>query len=463
MATISSIGVGSGLPLATLLENLRKAEELPLGMLAQRKQGYDATLSAYGVLKNSIESLQKAATELAKASTFSALTSTSSNPNALSATITAGGAAVAGQYTIEVGNLATTQNLSTVGQASRDTGIGSGGEISITIDGTTKTLTLGADTSLDGLRAAINAADLGVTASIVNDGDPNAPFRLVLSANDSGTKASVSAISVSGNAALNDVLGYGAGTTASTPMTQVVEAKDAHVKLNGIDIVSGSNTLSDTIDGVSLQLLAPTAAGAPITLKVESDNSVALKAAKDYVEAYNALQSTINRYTNYDAATKTGSPLTGDSTARNLQTQTRNMLIAALENSGLGALKEVGLSTTLEGNLELDEAVFTKALAETPQKVNGFFSSDTGLAKLTDTLAGNYIDSDGALDSVTKGIQSTISDIEKQFEQMEVRVEDNMARYKTQYAALDALVAQMQSTSAYLTQQLSMLNNNSSK
>jgi len=462
MATLSSIGVGSGLPLAELLANLRTVEEQPLRALASRKVSYDAKLSSYGVIRNSLESLQKAAAALGKETAFTSMKVTSSNSAVLSATVTSGDLATAGQYSIEVANLATTQSLSTAGQATRNTAIGSGGELNVTIDGVTKTLSLGADTSLDGLRAAINAADLGVTATIVNDGHPTEPFRLVLSAQSTGTKASVTAISVTGNSDLNDILGYGTGSTATNPMTQTVTATDANLVLNGIPVVSQTNTLKGAIDGVDLQLLAPTPSGAPLTLAVESDNSVALKAANEYVSAYNSLLSTISRQMSYDMASKTSSPLTGDSTARSLQTQLRNILAKSLENTGLGALKEVGLSTTLEGNLELDETAFAAALSSSPDKVKTFFTSDTGLSKVTDQLATSYITSGGALDSLTKGLQSSIRDLENQYEKLELRVEDNMARFQTQYAALDALIAQMQSTSSYLTQQLSMLSKSSS-
>src|SRR5690625_1205690 len=195
MTAISSIGVGSGLPLDDLLSKLRSSENLALTAIQQRQSTAQAKLSAYGKIQSAVSALQSAAQVVAKSDVFGALKATSDS-DAISATVDS--TAIPGQYAIQVDTLASAQTLVAAGRADRSSAIGVDGSIAITLaDGTTYTLDMaGQDTSLDGLIAAINGdPDLGVNATLVNDGS-GTPYRLLLTARHTGTEAAITKIEV---------------------------------------------------------------------------------------------------------------------------------------------------------------------------------------------------------------------------------------------------------------------------
>lgn len=271
--TITSQGVGSSLDVAGIVRQLMQIERAPLDKIIQQKDSFDARISALGTIKSTLSSLQSSLTGLASGNSILANKAESSDTSILNATGTSG--AVAGNYSIEVSQLAQSQKLVATGQADTTTAIGNG---TLTIDlgtisgGTFDDLTgkyTGAgfasnasgpfdividatNNTLDGIRDAINDAGIGVTASIVNDGDPANPQRLVLSSS-SGADQSMS-ISVAGDAALSDLLSH--DPTGTQNLSQTITAQNANFKVDGIDITKSSNTVTDVIAGVTLDLKA---------------------------------------------------------------------------------------------------------------------------------------------------------------------------------------------------------------
>lgn len=467
MATISSLGL-SGLPLSDLLADLRKVEEAPLALLKDRKTGYETKISAYGILSSTLSALQASTKVLADANTFSALKTSSSNATALTAVAPADGKAVPGNYSVHIANLATSQSLATASQASRTQAIGStGATVNITLgDGTVKELQLEAgDTSLEGIRTAINKAGLGISATLVNNGDASNPHQLVISANNTGTAASISKIEVSGNADLQTVLGYEKDVTGPVDgdgkplgISQKTEAKDANITVNGIAITSGSNTVKDAVEGLTLNLLAATQEDAPITLKVEENPAVAKAAIEGFVSAYNALQSVITQLTSYDAEKKVASALTGDRIPRTMQSQLRGVLSSGSDNGGFSMLSQLGITTNITtGALTIDAEKLTKALADNKEDIALLFSGKDGLAKKLESAAAGMLGPDGLLNNATEGIKASVSKIDDQVERTELRIEDTMSRYQAQFVQLEKYMSQMNGISSYLTTQLEML------
>ncbi len=451
MASISSLGVGSGLPLSELLANLRTAEEAPLRLLKSRYETFQTKLSAYGTLKSAVATFQDAAKGLNKPDTFGAMKGTSSDPSAVNVSIKDNARAVPGTYNIDVIQLATRQSLATVGVESRNDAIGTGGVLEITINGETHQIEL-TDSSLEGVRNAINEADIGVTASVINNGKATNPFQLAIVANETGTKGAVTGIAVTGNDDLHDLLSFGSGGDA---MQELEEAENALIKINGIEIESSSNTVEQAIDGVSLELNGVTSKS--VTVTVGKNTAPAVAAIQAFVNAYNALQSTIASLTSYDVENQQGSALTGDSVARTVQSQTRQLLSYRVEGE-IGVLSQLGITTDpTTGRLNLDTEKLTRTLSENPGAVDAFFRGENGFAKRVVDVTENMLRSKGLFDNVTEGTKQTLKDLSNQFDRMEQRIEDTMARYQAQFVALDSLLAQMSSTSSYLAQQLDML------
>jgi len=455
MPNISSIGVGSNLPLNELLDKLRKSENIALARIAGQKKVAEARTSAYGQLKGLLEKLAEAGKTLGQAETFNA-SSVSVNGDAVSASAKSG--AMPGHYDISVTQLACSQVLvAQQGQASRSEqigGEGAGGVISIKVGNQTKTLDLaGKGNSLDDIAKAINNSDLGLQATVVNDGS-NTPYRLVLTTKASGTDAAVGEISVSGNDALQSMLGYGGQNDG---MAQNVAAQDAHAVINGIPVTSASNKLDDVIDGVSITLNKLT--DTPQGLTVTSDDKPTKEAIKKFVEAYNTLQTKIADLTRYDQEKKQGSALTGDSVARTVQSRARGVVDVSVGDNFYANLSRIGISTDPNnGQLKIDEKRLDAALKENSQAVAQLFGSEHGVAARTEAITKPMLEGErGLMATSIDGAKKSVSMLEKDYERTEARIEVTMERYRSQFTALDGMISQMNGISAYLTQQLGML------
>lgn len=455
---ISSIGVGSGLPLDQLLSDIRKSENQPLVLIQQRQVISEARLSGYGIIKGSLTDLQKASQALTKTEKYGALKGTSSN-EAIGVKVEKN--AVAGSYTLTDIKLATQQSLALAGQASRTDKIGTGGQLSIELNNGEDpvTIDLGDDTSLEGLMKTINAnPDLGVQATLVNDGS-DSPYRLMLTAKDTGTEASIKEIKVTGNDELNGILAYdAAGSTANYQETTA--ASNAQATINGIQITSQSNTLKDVVEGVTLDLKTLPADGEAVKIDITRDDSVAINAVKDFVKAYNSLLDTIKAQTSFDVENESSSALTGDSLVRRVENQVRSALNSASGVGDIHSLADLGITSDYKtGKLEIDEEKLTEAVRDHLGDVTEFLSSSNGVGQNVDKVANEYIKSNGFIQNATDGLNRTIKDLEKQYEATSERIENKMENYRRQFSQLDVMMNQMSGISTYLTQQLSMLGN----
>ena len=460
MATISSPGIGSSkFDLSGLLSQLRGYEEQSLARMAQKQRDTQTTVSAVNSLRNFISNVKNASVALGKADAFGTMKPT---VNGGGFTATASTGAVVGSYQIKVDKLATSQVLRTDAVADRAAKIGAYGEtgtltVSMADGSAPVAITLGENTSLEGVAKAINDNDkVGVRATIVNDGQGN--NFLMFSAKKSGAEASVSSIAVTGNAALNSTIAFSADTSGgqTSVMTQTSAGADAELTVNGIAAKSASNTVTGVIDNVSLTLTA--AGGAAGTLELAADNTVAKTAVSDFVNAYNAMLTGIKGLTEFDQSTKTGSPLTGDSVARTAQSSISGVLRFSVAEGDLRSMAQVGISTNpTTGALTLDTAKLEKALTDAPADVARIFSGTGGLSERMDSAMKNIL-GDGA--ALKGSIASRIESLDKlaanqvsQYEALEMRVEQTMKNYESQFTALSRTLATMESTQNYLTQQ----------
>ena len=407
MATTTAVAsaVTSGLDVNALVNQLMTVEQQPITKLASREASYQAKLSAFGTIKGAVASFQTSVSALSNASTFQAVTATSSDTTVASASALT--SALPGNYSLEVSSLAQAQKLVAAGQTGVGTAIGSGASTTLTFDfgtisgtltggkyasGTTfttngggvKTVTIdNTNNSLQGMRDAINAAGIGVTASIINDGSAS-PFRLVLSSNNMGAVNSLK-ISASGDATVSALLANDPTAGAATGvlgqnLSESVTALNADLKVNGIAVSKNSNTVSDVIPGVTLNLAKLTTA--PVTLTVAQDTTSVTKSVNDFVSAYNTLNQSLNDVSSYDAAKKTGAVLQGDATVRNLQAKLR----AVLNTPGAGALtglSQIGVTFQRDGTLAVDSAKLGSAMQSNYGDIAGLFAA-TG--KASDSL-----------------------------------------------------------------------------
>jgi flagellar hook-associated protein 2 len=225
------------------------------------------------------------------------------------------------------------------------------------------------DQSLQGIRDAINKANIGVTATIVSDGS-DTPYHLVVTSNKTGAKSSMK-ISVDGDAGIADLLAY--DPAGSQKLTQTSGAQDTKLTMNGIGVSSDSTTVEDAIQGVSLDV----ASLGSTTLTVSKNTSAVTDAVNAFVKAYNDVNKTISGLTNYNADTKTGAALQGDSAVRSIQSQLRRQLGTTVEGLGgkLTTLSQVGIAFQKDGSLAVDSTKLNNAIANNFSDIGGLFAA----------------------------------------------------------------------------------------
>ncbi len=405
---LSTPGIGSGLDVNSIVSQLMAVERQPLTDLDKKEASYQAKLSAYGNLKSALSSFQGTVSALNSPSKYTALSATAGDSTILSAQ--AFSTASPSAHMVEVTQLAQAQTLKTTFQATNVTdpvGVGTLTFYAGTYDSVGNTFTsnpsVGAQTvtidsahnSLSGVRDAINAANIGVSASIVNDGTSN---RLLLTSKSSGAANSMK-ITVSDPTSSGLAANMTYDPTGVKSLTETVQAKDAKLLVDGISITSASNSVSGAIQGVSLSL-TKTNVGSPTTLTVARDPSGISTMVSDFVKGYNDLAKTIKDLSSYDAQTQKGGVLLGDSAVRSIQSQMRAVLNTAVKdlNGSQTSLSSIGVSFQKDGTLTLDNSKLSSAISSDPVNVAGLFtkmgkSSDSLIlytSSTSNTLPGSY-------------------------------------------------------------------------
>lgn len=474
--TITSQGVGSNLNLAGIVTDLMAIERQPLDRLLEQKTNFDAKISSLGTIKSSLSAFQTALAGLATGTSILGNTATSSNTAYVNATGTSG--SIAGNYSVEVSQLASRQKLVAAGQADSTAAIGTGTSTTLTIDrgtisGGTLTagtysgaaFTPGADPSfnividssnntLEGIRDAINAANEGVTATIVNDGDATNPYRLVLSSTESGSGESIR-VAVAGEADLINLLGHDPAGTQN--FSENVTARDANFTVDGIAITKASNTVTDVIAGVSLDLVAETPG--PVTVSVSQDTDSAKAAIQAFITAYNELREVINTETAAGIDGAVGGAFASDSATRQIFNTIRDELNQPPTGitGAYTTLSSIGISVQRDGTLELDETLLDTAIQDDSNNVAELFSSADGYATRLDTDLDELLVFNGIIDSRTTVFEDRISTLEDRQVTLESRLDRIEARMRQRFTALDVLVSSLQATNTALTQQLDSL------
>jgi flagellar hook-associated protein 2 len=452
---ITTVGT-SGLPISTLLDQLQTAEESKLLPIATRQKENTSKITAYGTLKSSLTALQTATTNLANAKTFSALKTAVSGTGIAAAS---DATAVAGSHQVQVTSLAQAQTLATAGVASKTTAIDGSGTLTLTnAKGVGVNVNIAANSTLEDIRSAINAANSGVTASIISTGDTTNPYRLVMSSNTTGTDSSVTA-SFSGSGSVSTLLSDGAN---GGTMTEQQQAKNATLVVDGLTITSQTNTIKDAIQGVTMTV---SQVGSAQTVGVTQDTDSIKASINAFVTAYNAMVSSNKSLTAYNADSTLSGALLGDSTLRGIQNDIRTAINTA-QSGTFTNMSQFGVALGADGKMTVNDAKLTAAITDSPKDVTEFFTGSTtsgsvGFAKTLGSKLTPILQISGKLDAVTTSLTSSNKDLESTYARMEDTIAATMARYKVQFTALETNVTQMNSTMTYLTAQFAAMNKDS--
>jgi len=485
MATITSLGLGSGLDVDNIISKLVALEKKPLETLATQATLITSKVSAYGQIRSLATSVADAAAALGKAETWSAMSVGSSDSASVSVSTTAT-AAQAGSYSIAVQQLAREQSAASASMAadgqlgsgklhiqlgtwsgpsgSMSFAAGSGAAVDITIDA--------AESSVSQIAAKINEAQAGVTATVITDATGQ---RLMLRSSATGQAAGFR-IQASDASGQPDTSGTGLSQLAFDPQNHPTlgmaantteYAQDAMATLNGLSIRSKTNSFADTVPGLTLQVNKVTTT--PVTVTMTQNMASMKTSVQSFVTAYNAYNNYLSSLTKYDSATKTAAALQGDSTANRLLASMRTAVTGAVDTAGsLNSLSAMGISLGADGALTLDSTKFDKAM--TTHGVAGFktFFAGATVAKADTSFSGklgSFISGltadDGLIDLRTDALAQERTSNGKAQEKVNANATAMQARLEKSYAALDTKMATLNALNTYMTQQITQWNKDS--
>ncbi|EIM02236.1 flagellar hook protein [Rhodanobacter thiooxydans] len=450
---LTSMGVGSGLDVASLVEKLVAAKKAPQqNQITSQTNAANTQLSALGQVSAALSALQSAMAPLTDGSVFNARTVGSSDATVLGASAT--GTPVNGSYNIAVTQLASALKASSGAFASNTAAVGTG-TLTIAVGSQSMNLTLDStNNSLAAIRDAINgsSSNPGVSATIVNGTDG---AHLVLSGTRTGAANGFSVSSSGGDGKLA-AMKYDPVATSGNGLTVVTAAADAKYSIDGLAASSAGNTVSTAIDGLTLNL----AKVGSSTLSVSSDTSKATSALTNLVNTYNSFVGIYQNLTRYDATTGTAGALLGDATLNSIN-NTLSSVIGGTANGA--ALSSIGISLQVDGTLSLDSTKLATALSDGGKQVGNLFGGANGFAAKLNAPLTSWVGSQGVLASRTSSINRQLSDLTNQQTALNSRMDSLTAMYQAQFSALDTLMSKLNSTSSYLQQQFDALTNSNKK
>ncbi|MWN90933.1 flagellar filament capping protein FliD [Gilliamella sp. Pra-s65] len=472
---MSALGIGSGIDLGEILNQLEAAEKTRLTPITTQQKAINAKISGFGKLKSALTTFNTATAKLQKKELFQSRTATGNNDYF---SVKVNSKAALGNYAVTVDQLATSHGVATSAINDKATQLGNGNETrTITIEqanGDKLDVTLSKDeTSLEAIANAINNAQFvdengktspsTMNAAVVRSGDGR--YQLAITSKETGELQTITSIT-SDDEKLNEIIGFDINQPNNSHMTEVSKAQDAKFSFNGIAITSSSNTVKDVVAGVDLTLKATTTTSQ--NLAITADVEKAEEAIKEWVEAFNQLQSTISTLTQFTADEKnskelnsSNGPLVGDATLRNIDQSIRSIFSKG-QAGEFSVLAQIGINMDKNGTLTINENKLKNALSENSDAVATLFTGDgktTGIANEVFAKVSGFIDSDGMIDSATNGLNATLKSLDKRHEQVSNSIEQTIERYRVQFTKLDVLINSLDSMSNYLTTQFDMMAN----
>jgi flagellar hook-associated protein 2 len=380
----SSLGIGSGIDTASLIDQLDKAAREPKeAAIKAREDANSAKISSLGQAASGIDAFANALSTLISGGTLFTQP-VSSDSNVFTASALPGARIGSLSAQVEVRQLAQAQSLVSENLADLNAAVGMGTLRLTTVAGDTDIVIDSNNNNLVGLARAINVANVGVTASIVED---SAGARLTLKSATGEAKAFTLTAQPGAEAGLSR-FAYGPGVTGG--MTLAQSAQDAIVKLDGVEIKRSTNSISDLISGVKIEL-KNAKPGSVISLGASRPTEALKQAVGDFVSAYNELRTILNDATKAGIGANDAGPLRGEAGVRELQRQLARLTSTRLSNSGtISTLAEVGVRTERDGSLTLDSSRLDAVLAADPDGVEALFNpsqqSDNPLVKVTSQM-----------------------------------------------------------------------------
>lgn len=444
MGVSATTGITSGIDYAALIDGLMKIERQPITLMENRQSRLESTKSALNTLASKLNELKSAADALKTEAGFKIFNTSVSDTTTFTAS--ADSTASAGTYKIRVEALAQKHSIayanSDIASSTQVIGTGAGTFKFTVAGGAEQTVNVDAATTLQDLADAINALDAGATASVVNTGSA---YKLILKSDTEGVS--------SGIAITNDdtTLNMDVGANVTT----LQSAQDATIKVDGLTVTRASNTITDVIDGVTINLLK-TDPGVDKTLTVTRDADKIKEKITALVEKYNSVMTYIKENNKYDSKTKTKGSLYAESIASTVMEKLRSTFQSTISGlpDDMNQFFDVGISIDSKGKLSVDSTKLADAISDNfDDVVNLFIDGATidGFAPIIYDAVDMFTNSaDGLITIRTKGYGNTISNLQKSIDDKEDKLSQYQETLRLRFAALESMVTSLKNQQNYL-------------
>lgn len=437
MPTFSASGLASGMDTNALVEALSQVRQLSVTRLKSKQSAYTTQVSALGDIVSRLQGLKTASDGLSTGGTLGI--SQSGTLDGVSTSPTS--AAQAGRYTLEVTGLAAAAKQRSAGFTGASPPL-TAGVLSISVNGVSKDVNVGAGASLSDVASAINAGVTDVSAVVLSDGTQS-----YLSITNRSTGFTIGGLPA-------DALQVSGTAAAQFGFATVVPASNATVLVDGLSFERRSNTFDDVIPGVSITVSKED--GPPQELVLTSDTSATSKNIQGFVDAYNLVLKSLQKQLTVSAESDRSATLSGDGAVRNLQSALGALTSKTVGSSGVvRTLADLGVKTARDGSLSIDSVTLGKAIAKDPAGVNALFNTATsGISALTSDLVKGYTDStNGILTVRTQGMRGQITRLGKDVERAQAAVDRYKELLVKQFTAMESIVSSLKSTGNFLTSQ----------
>ena len=451
--SISVLGVGSGLQLQDILEQLREADEAPLERLERRKDALNEQITQFNQLHQDLLAIKSVALDLGMETTYIGRTVSVSKEDVFSASIQDG--AHVGHHVITVSSLAQASSWQGSGVSSSDTVVNDTGSTEtfsyhLGATGDVISIEVPNNITLKGLADLINNDENnpGVTARVINDGSTGNPYKLVFTADNTGEKNRIYIDTQLSGYSLTEVVGAGGASL------------DAELTVDGVVYKRGSNSnITDILSGVAINLKDTGSA----SLTASSNTEQVKDKIIDLIDKVNTLIERVKKQTGYD---ENNEPrlLTSNSTARQLPGMVLDLLSRQIDLNGkMTSLYDLGLTINRDGTLDLDEEILDSVIANNFEDLRLFMIGDTGnnidgfATVVNDTIRDWTNISNGLMATEKQNASDNIDRIEQRVEATKARLDRKYEILARQFAALDNFMSNMQSMSDFLTQQFDAL------
>ena len=439
----------------------------------------NSLVSVYQSLKSKLQALQSQANSLAAVGTLNPLSAeTVASSNSSIVTATAETSATPGTHSILVTQLAKNDTLvsNEFTQSNTDisTATGAGTDtFSVTVNGTTTNINVAVNsgdtnsTVLSNMASAVNAANIGVTASVVDDTSSTA--RLVLQSKTSGSANAIGVADVTGTLAAStgwtsSVISQRTAETSTTAgyVNSSTSSLDANFALDGVQIVRGSNSVSDVLTCVTLNLASTQlATDNPVTLTVGADTNSVQSTVQNFISAYNSAVSELNSdiadTTSTDSSgntTVTRGALAGDMTFMNLQLSLQSMVVGQVGSAQSGNpnnLSQIGITLGSDGTLSIsNQSAFNNAVTSNPQSVIDLFNSSSGVAVQLNNLLTQFTQPGGTMDQQINGSQDQITSMNNMIQSMQANINLQAQAVRQKYTSYEQMLIQLNQTQTNL-------------